>query len=105
MRRGEVWWADLAPSQGSRPVLLISRDEAYVIRTQVTVAFITTRVRNIPAEVPLGPTDGLPRPCVVNLDNINTIERSALRRRITMLRLVKLHAVDAAIRFALGLTV
>ncbi|RPJ34838.1 MAG: type II toxin-antitoxin system PemK/MazF family toxin [Planctomycetaceae bacterium] len=54
MRRGEVWWADLPPPTGRRPVVLLSRDDAYAVRALVTVAPVTTRIRSIPAEVPLG---------------------------------------------------
>jgi mRNA interferase MazF len=84
-------------------VLLLSRDEAYAVRTLVTVAPVTTRIRDIPTEVRLGPEDGLPRVCVANLDTIVTIDKSSLRERITGLSLQKLRAVEAAIRFALGL--
>lgn len=103
MRRGEVWWADLPPPSGRRPVLLLSRDEAYAVRELVTVAPVTTRVRNIPTEVPLGPEDGLPRACVANLDTIVTIAKNSLRERVTGLGPQKLQAVEAAIHFALGL--
>ncbi|MCL0048232.1 type II toxin-antitoxin system PemK/MazF family toxin, partial [Dehalococcoidia bacterium] len=67
MRRGEIWWAELTPPAGRRPVLLLSRNEAYAVRELVTVAPVTTRMRHIPSEVPLGSEDGLPKPCVVNL--------------------------------------
>ena len=103
MRRGEVWWAELASPAGTRPVLLLSRDEAYLVRDLVTVAPVTTRVRHIPAEVPLGPEDGLPRNCVANLDIVTTIARASLRERVTALSPEKIRAVDAAIRFALGM--
>lgn len=102
MRRGEVWWATLQPPAGRRPVLLLTRDQAYAIRNMVTVAPLTTRIRGIPVEVPLGPEDGLPRRCVANLDNINTILKSELVERITALKPEKLAAVQEAIRFALG---
>lgn len=104
MRRGEVWWADLPAPAGRRPVLLLSRDDAYPVRDLVTVAPVTTRIRNLPVEVPLGPPDGLPRPCVVNLDTITTIPKRSLAARLVRLRPEKLAAVDAAIRFALVLT-
>jgi mRNA interferase MazF len=58
MKRGEVWWADLPAPIGRRPVLLLSRDRAYAVRTAITVAFITTTVRNIPVEVKLTIADG-----------------------------------------------
>lgn len=65
MRRGEVWWANLDPPAGRRPALLLSRDDAYAVRLLVTIAPVTTRMRGIPVEVPLGPADGLDRPCAV----------------------------------------
>ena len=103
MRRGEIWWADLPPPAGRRPVVLLSRDEAYAIRGLITVAPVTTRIRHIPVEVPLGLADGLPQPCVVNLDTILTIAKASLREHIATLTAEKLSAVDAAIRFALAL--
>lgn len=72
MQQGDIWWADLAPPVGRRPVLLLSRNEAYRVRSSVTVAIVTTIVRNIPSEVLLGPDDGLPKICVANLDTILT---------------------------------
>ena len=103
MRRGEVWWADLPQPTGHRPVVLISRDDAYSYRDLVTVAPVTRRIRGIPAEVSLGPEDGMPRVCAANLDSMTTVPRAALQRHIASLSDDKLQAVDAAIHFALGL--
>ena len=68
MRKGEIWWANLPPPVGKRPVVLLSRNEAYAVRNAVTVAEVTSTIRGIPVEVPLGPEDGLPKKCVANLD-------------------------------------
>jgi mRNA interferase MazF len=103
MRRGEIWWADLAAPAGRRPVLLLSRDEAYAVRSLVTVAPITGRVRGIPVEVPLGAADGMPRDCAINLDSIVTIAKAHLKRRIAPLSPDKLVAAEQALRFALAL--
>ena len=103
MRRGEIWWAELPTPAGRRPVILLSRDEAYEVRRLVTIAPVTTRVRGIPVEVPLGPKDGMPRDCVANLDTVTTIPKDALRERLTVLSRSKMAAVDAGLRFALGL--
>ena len=84
-------------------MVLLSRDLAYEIRGLVTIAPVTTRIRGIPAEVRLGPTDGLPRECAVNLDNINTIDKGMLRQFIVGLTTEKMRAVDDAIIFALGM--
>jgi len=103
VRRGEIWWAELAPPAGRRPVLLLSRNEAYAVRELVTVAPVTTRMRHIPSEVPLGREDGLPKPCVVNLDTITTIAKRSLQERLVSLSAKKLKEVEAALHFALGL--
>ena len=103
MRRGEIWWAELVPPAGRRPVLLLSRNEAYAVRELVTVAPVTTRIRRIASEVPLGPEEGLPRACVVNLDSITTIAKGSLRDRLTILIPEKLKEIEAALHFALAL--
>jgi mRNA interferase MazF len=103
MRRGEIWWAELPPPVGRRPVLLLSRNEAYVVRELVTVAPVTTRIRHIPSEVALGSEDGLSRPCVMNLDTITTIAKRSLCERLTTLSSEKLKQVESALHFALGL--
>ncbi len=103
MKRGEIWWAELEPPAGRRPVLLLSRDEAYSVRELITVAPVTTRMRHIPSEVSLSLEDGLPKPCVVNLDTITTIAKASLRDRLTTLSAEKQKAVELALHFALGM--
>ena len=103
MRRGEVWWAEFAAPIGRRPVVLLSRDEAYGVRNAVTVAEVTSTIRGIPVEVELGPEDGLPKKCVVNLDTLATIRKHLLVERIALLRDEKIEQIDSAIRFALSL--
>jgi len=103
MLRGEIWRAELPPPIGRRPVLLLSRDAAYSVRTSVTTAVITRTIRNIPVEVVLGQGDGMPVKCVVNLDNIITIPKARLIERITTLSTEKMTAVVKAIAFALDL--
>jgi mRNA interferase MazF len=103
VKRGEIWWAKLAPPAGRRPVLLLSRNEAYAVRELVMVAPLTTRIRGIPSEVSLGDEDGVPRACVVNLDTITTIAKASLRERLTTLSAEKSKAVEEALHFSLGL--
>ena len=104
MRRGGVWWADLPPPAGRRPVLLLSRNEEYAVRQLVTVAPVSTRVRRIPTEVPLAKAEGLPRRCVANLDTITTIPKAVLSKYLGALEPGKLVVVERAIKFALGLS-
>jgi len=103
MRRGEIWWANLGPPAGKRPVLLLSREEAYAVRAAITVAPLTRTARGIPVEVPLDVKDGLPKPCVINLDSIITIPKRFLESRIASLSDDKLRLVGEAICFALDL--
>ncbi len=103
MRRGEVWWAELPQPIGRRPVVLLSRDAAYRVRTSVTVGMVTRTIRAIPVEVPLGTEDGMPQDCVVNLDDILTIPKLRLAERITTLSPQKITAIARAIIFALDL--
>ena len=103
MKRGEIWWAELESPVGRRPVLLLSRDEAYSVRDLVIVAPVTTRVRHIPSEVSLNLEDGLPKPCVINLDTIATIAKVSLVDKLTTLSAEKLRAVEVALHFALGM--
>ncbi|MHB8653149.1 MAG: type II toxin-antitoxin system PemK/MazF family toxin [Terriglobia bacterium] len=103
MKRGEVWWANIPKPVGRRPVVLLSRDAAYAIRRSVTVAPITRTIHDIPVEVPLGPSEGLPKDCVVNLDDIITISKRNLDRVLTTLLPAKMVLVDRAIKFALDL--
>lgn len=103
MRRGEIWWAELPAPVGRRPVVLLSRNEAYAVRELVIVAPITSRVRRIPTEVALGRTDGLPRRCVANLDTLTTIPKRVLTQRLASLTPEKIAAVERALCFAVGI--
>ena len=103
MKKGEVWWANIPKPIGRRPVVLLSRNEAYSVRNAVTVAEVTTTIRDIPVEVPLGTPDGMPKKCVANLDTIITISKSVLDSKITSLTPDKIEDINEAIRFALNL--
>ncbi len=105
MRRGEIRWAELPAPVGRRPVLLLSRESAYNIRTSVTVAVITRTIRKIPVEVLLGKEDGMSVVCVVSLDNILTIPKNRLGECITVLSPEKMVVVTKAIVFALDLNI
>ncbi len=103
MRRGELWWGDIPKPTGHRPFLILSRDEACQVRSHITVAPLSTRIRGIEAEVELDVSEGLPKSCIVNLDSILTIRKASLTRRISLLSPAKIAAVDAAICFALSI--
>lgn len=102
MRQYEIWWADLPQPVGRRPVLLLSRDDAYSYLNKFIVAEITTVIRGIPVEVPLGVREGLPKACVVNCDNLRTVSRQALRERVSVLPERRLAEVKRAVGYAFG---
>jgi len=103
MKRGEVWWAHLHAPAGRRPVLLLSRDSMPSGRGEITVAYVTSTIRNTDVEVLLTRADGVTTTCVVNLDSINTVPKSALLYRICTLSPAKMDEVKAAILEALDL--
>ncbi len=103
MRRGEIWWARMPEPSGRRPVVLVSRDSAYAVRASITVVEVSTTIRGIPSEVPLGAGDGMKRKCVANADNLLTIPKRWLETRHGQLRPEKLEDLDRALRFALSL--
>jgi len=85
VKQYEVWWASFPQPAGRRPVLLLTRDSAYPYLNKFLAVEITSTVRQIAVEVPLGKEEGLPQRCVANCDNIRTVSRSALVKRIGQL--------------------
>jgi mRNA interferase MazF len=102
VKQYEIWWADLPKPVGRRPVLLLSRNDAYEYLNKFIVAEITTTIRNIPVELPLGKREGLPKPCVVNCDNLRTVPKQALTQRISRLSMRQIPDVKRAVGYALG---
>lgn len=101
MKQYEIWWAKLPPPAGERPVLLLSRNDAYRYLEKFIVAEVTTTIRGIPVEVPLGRTEGLEKKCVANCDNLRTISRAALVTRIGALGRERVPEVKSAVGYAL----
>jgi mRNA interferase MazF len=103
VKRGEIWWARMPLPAGRRPVVLVSRDSSYAVRASITIIEISRTIRSIPTEVALGRRDGLPEKCAANADNLVTIPKTWLESLVAPLSTEKLEALDAALRFALGL--
>jgi mRNA interferase MazF len=83
-------------------VLILTRDSAVPYLHSVTVAPVTSAIRNIPSEVRLSQADGLAELCVVNCDNIQTVPKTGLKAHITHLSENKMRIVRRAVEFALG---
>ena len=97
---GEIWWADV---DKRRPVVVVSRDDARGARALATVAAVTRTARGLHSEVALDERDGLPRACVANCDELNTILKTRLVRRVGRLSEVKIIELHEALAFALQL--
>lgn len=100
-KHGEIWFADLA--SGDRPVLVLTRDPVAGRIGHVVVAALTRTRRFLSSELELtAEADGVPSDCVVNFDNIHTIPRSALRRRVGSLNPARQREACEIMRTALG---
>ncbi|MFI5361565.1 MAG: type II toxin-antitoxin system PemK/MazF family toxin [Elusimicrobiota bacterium] len=101
MRRGEIWWGLVKPK--TRPFVLVSRDSHLEKREWILAAPVTARMRLLESQVFLGPEDGMTKPCVADAGSLVTIKKTQLIRRIASLSPAKRDALDAALRFSLGL--
>jgi len=104
MRRGEIRWYKFQPPDKNRPVLILSRDPVIEYLGAVTIAPVTTTIRDIPSEVLLTKADGLPRECVVNCDHLQTVSKGKIGPLIATLSTSRMAEVAEAISFALALT-
>ena len=105
MKRGEVRWYKFNNPDKKRPVVLLTRNSILEYMSEVTVAPITSTIRDIPSEVHLSQQDGMPKDCAVNCDHIQTVSKSRIGPVITTLSREKLGEIRNAISFALNLNI
>ena len=79
--RGEVWWGE-TPEEKGRPFLVVSRDAANRVMQRVLVAPVTSRIRGVPSELPLGEAEGLPQQSVASFDSLQPFLKAMLVHRI-----------------------
>ncbi len=112
MQRGEIWCAQLPAPRGSgpgyrRPVLVVQSDSFNRSRIgTVVVAAITSNpsLAAAPGNVLLRRrTSGLPKPSVVNVSQVLTLDRTMLTESVRALPRAEMTAVDNGLRLALGL--
>jgi mRNA interferase MazF len=102
MRRGDVRWYKFPRPDKRRPVVILTRSSALEFLAEVTVAPITSTIRDIPTEVLLTSEDGMPRESAVNLDHLQTVARGRIGPLITSLSNQKMAELRRALLFALG---
>jgi len=103
MKRGEIRWYKFNQPDKQRPVLVLTRDSIIDYLGDITIAPVTTRIRDIPSEVVLTPEEGLPQRCAVNCDHLQTVQKSRMGTVVTTLSRSKMQEVSRAIGFALDL--
>jgi len=102
VKRGEVRWYKFVKPDKKRPIVILTRDSTLEFLGEVTIAPITSTIRDIPTEVLLTREDGMPRDCAVNLDHIQTVAKGKIGPLITTLSSVKMSELKSALLFALG---
>jgi mRNA interferase MazF len=102
MKRGEIRWYRFRAPDKRRPVVVLTRDSVLEYLGEVTVAPITSTIRDIPSEVVLDPGDGVPRRCAINLDHLQTVSKDRLGGLVATLPSARMAEVRDALLFALG---
>lgn len=102
LNRGDAVYIEI-PGVGLHPAVVVSRQESIGIRSDVTVALITSTVRGLPAEVAVNSDDGLEHASVINCDQLWTLPKDAIVKHVAALRYEKLRRLDNALAIALGL--
>lgn len=82
--------------------MILTRGSVLEYLGEVTVAPVTSTIRDIPSEVVLTTADGMPRECAVNLDHLQTVSRAKIGPVITVLPESRLREMKTALLFALG---
>jgi mRNA interferase MazF len=103
MKRGEVRWYRFDPPDKRRPAVILTRDSVIEYLGEITVAPVTSKIREIPTQVLLFEQDGMPRDCAVNCDHVQTVAKGKIVPTITTLSADKMEEVRQAIAFALDL--
>jgi mRNA interferase MazF len=103
MKHGEVRWYTFKQPDKKRPVVILSRTSVIEYLGEITIAPITTTIRDIPSEVCLSQHDDMPRACAINCDRIQTVSKGKIGALIMMLSAAKLDELKQAVCFALEL--
>ena len=103
MKRGEVRWYKFKHPDKKRPVVILTRNSILEYLGEVTIAPVTSTIRDIPSEVLLSRLDGMHTDCAINCDHIQTVSKSNVGSMITSLSKEKLSEIRDAVNFALNL--
>ena len=82
VNRGDIWMYAFAAPDNQRPVVILSRRSVIPLLRTVMVAPITSTIHGVPSEVQVGVDQGLKHSSAVNLDHVQTVDRSRLKKYI-----------------------
>ena len=102
LSRGEIWMYTFSPPDKRRPVLVLTRQEVIGLLRTVIVAPITSTIHGAPSEVIVGIDEGLKRESAINLDYVQTVDKTRLKRFIGSVGPQKMFAVCRALNIATG---
>ena len=102
MVRGDVYWIKLKVPDKRRPALIITRDSAIPLLNSITVIPVTSTLRDTPSTVWLDESDGMSKPCLINIDHIQTVSKDKIGEYLSHIESEKLNEVFEAIKFAFG---
>jgi mRNA interferase MazF len=111
LRRGDIWLVNFNPARGSeqkgiRPALIIQNDIGNEVSPVTIVAALSSVIKTYPINVEIKPAEsGLEKDSVVKLNQIRTIDKERLIKRLGRLSSPKLKEVDSALMLSLGLQV
>jgi mRNA interferase MazF len=94
-----VWLAQL---DKVRHLAVLTRDPLGGLLHAVIGAPVTSTIRGLSTEVPVGPDDGVRIQSVANLDNVQLVARSRLVRRVGRARAVTMRSICEALEIAVG---
>ncbi len=103
MNRGDVWLIDLGGRTGTRPVLILTRQNVIKYLDNVIVVEITTKGKGYPTEVFIDQKANLPTPSFVQADNLHTVPKKRLKKFLGALDPKSMLAVSQKIVLALEL--
>lgn len=111
MKRGEIWWASLPEPTGSgpglrRPVLVIQSNpfnESRIATVIVAVVTSNLALADAPGNVRVNKSEsGLPKPSVVNVSQVLTVDRFILTERVKTLPGAVIQRINEGLRLAIG---
>ena len=82
MNRGDVWLINLGGRAGTRPVVVLTRQNVLEFLNKVTVAEITTRGKGYPTEVYIDQRANLSKPSFIQADNLHTVPKNVLEKYV-----------------------